>query len=147
MKKRIMLLAAAALVGFSAPVFADVDRPIEVSQLPASAQKFLADHFAGVEVSFAKVDAGLFDKDYKVIFVDGSKVEFDKNGAWTDVDCKFSQVPAGIVPQPIANYLAEHRPDRTVRSIDRDRRDYEVKLDNGLELKFDLQFRLIDIDD
>ena len=32
-------------------------------------------------------------------------------------------------------------------SIDRDKRDWEVKLDNGLDLKFDLQFRLIEIDD
>lgn len=32
-------------------------------------------------------------------------------------------------------------------SIDRDKRDWEVKLDNGLDLKFDLHFRLIEIDD
>ena len=29
----------------------------------------------------------------------------------------------------------------------RDKRDYEVKLTNGLELTFDLKFNLIDIDD
>ena len=35
---------------------------------------------------------------------------------------------------------------RKITAIDRDRRDYEVELDNGLDLKFDLKFRLIDID-
>ena len=34
-----------------------------------------------VEVSYAKVDEELFDKDYKVVFVNGSKVEFAKDGA------------------------------------------------------------------
>ena len=36
---------------------------------------------------------------------------------------------------------------RKIVSIDRDKRDWEVKLDNGLDLKFDLHFRLIEIDD
>ena len=40
----------------------------------------------------------------------------------------------------------ENYPDRKITAIDRDRRDYEVELDNGLDLKFDLKFRLIDID-
>lgn len=31
--------------------------------------------------------------------------------------------------------------------LERDRRDYEVELDNGFEMKFDLDFRLIDLDD
>ena len=38
-------------------------------------------------------------------------------------------------------------PDTSVVQIDRDKRDYEVKLTNGLELTFDLKFNLIDIDD
>lgn len=37
-------------------------------------------------------------------------------------------------------------PKNKIVAIDRDRRDYEVELDNGLDLKFDLKFRLIDID-
>ena len=39
-------------------------------------QEFIKTHFAGVEVSFSKVDEELFDKDYKVVFVNGAKVEF-----------------------------------------------------------------------
>ena len=30
---------------------------------------------------------------------------------------------------------------------DRDRRGYDVELDNGLDLEFDSSFRLVDIDD
>ena len=136
MKKLMMILAGTALMVTSAPAFAGNDRPIAVGELPATAQQFIKAHFAGVEVSLSKVDEELFDKDYKVVFVNGAKVEFTKNG----------EVPAAIVPQQIRDYVAKNYPDRKITAIDRDRRDYEVELDNGLDLKFDLKFRLIDID-
>ena len=85
MKKLMMILAGAALLATSAPAFAGNDRPIAVGELPAVSQEFIKTHFAGVEVSFSKVDEELFDKDYKVVFVNGAKVEFAKNGEWKDV--------------------------------------------------------------
>ena len=81
------------------------------------------------------------------VFVNGAKVEFTKNGEWKDVECKYGEVPAAIVPQQIRDYVAKNFAGRKIVSIDRDKRDWEVKLDNGLDLKFDLQFRLIEIDD
>ena len=134
MKKFTILLASLAVMASSVPAFAGKDRIITVGELP-------------VEVSYAKVDEELFDKDYKVVFVNGSKVEFAKDGAWKEVDCKYGEVPAAIVPQQIRDYVAKNFAGRKIVSIDRDKRDWEVKLDNGLDLKFDLQFRLIEIDD
>lgn len=138
MKKLMMILAGAALLATSAPAFAGNDRPIAVGELPAVSQEFIKTHFAGVEVSFSKVDEELFDKDYKVVFA--------KNGEWKDVECKYGEVPAAIVPQQIRDYVTKNYPKNKIVAIDRDRRDYEVELDNGLDLKFDLKFRLIDID-
>ena len=92
MKKLMMILAGTALMVTSAPAFAGNDRPIAVGELPATAQQFIKAHFAGVEVSLSKVDEELFDKDYKVVFVNGAKVEFTKNGEWKDVECKYGEV-------------------------------------------------------
>ena len=147
MKKFTILLASLAVMASSVPAFAGKDRIITVGELPAVAQQFVQTHFKAVEVSYAKVDEELFDKDYKVVFVNGSKVEFAKDGAWKEVDCKYGEVPAAIVPQQIRDYVAKNFAGRKIVSIDRDKRDCEVKLDNGLDLKFDLQFRLIEIDD
>lgn len=147
MKKFTIILASLALMASTLTAFAGNDRIITVAELPAVSQQFIKAHFAGVEVSYAKVDEEMFDKDYKVVFVNGSKVEFAKNGQWTDVDCKYGEVPAAIVPQQIRDHVAQHFAGRKIVSIDRDKRDWEVKLDNGLDLKFDLQFRLIEIDD
>ena len=137
MKKFTILLASLAVMASSVPAFAGKDRIITVGELPAVAQQFVQTHF----------DEELFDKDYKVVFVNGSKVEFAKDGAWKEVDCKYGEVPAAIVPQQIRDYVAKNFAGRKIVSIDRDKRDWEVKLDNGLDLKFDLHFRLIEIDD
>ena len=84
---------------------------------------------------------------YEVIFTDGAKAEFYKDGEWKEVDCRYSSVPAAVVPAQIAQYVSGHYPDASIVQIDRDKHDYEVKLSNGLELTFDLKFNLIDIDD
>ena len=80
MKKFTILLASLAVMASSVPAFAGKDRIITVGELPAVAQQFVQTHFKAVEVSYAKVDEELFDKDYKVVFVNGSKVEFAKEG-------------------------------------------------------------------
>ena len=42
-----------------------------------------------------------FDKSYDVIFTNGDKLEFDKKGVWTEVNCKYSAVPVAVVPDAI----------------------------------------------
>ena len=126
---------------------ADVDRPISVNELPQKAQKFLKEHFSNREVSFAKEDPELLHKEYEVVLTDGTKIEFMAGGEWKSVDCRYGSVPAAIVPKQIADYVAKHYPDVKIIKIDRDRRDYEVSLSNRLELTFDMQFNLVDIDD
>lgn len=145
MKKILLLLVC--LFSLQTAVRADDDRPIAVTQLPASAQQFIKKHFSGNQVAFAKMEKDWFSKSYDVTFTNGNKLEFDENGEWTDIDCKYTSVPAAIVPKAIADYVAQNYKDVRILKIDRDTRDYEVKLSNRLELKFDLQFNLLDIDD
>ena len=121
MKKFTILLASLAVMASSVPAFAGKDRIITVGELPAVAQQFVQTHFKAVEVSYAKVDEELFDKDYKVVFVNGSKVEFAKDGAWKEVDCKYGEVPAAIVPQQIRDSVAKNFAGRKIVSIDRDK--------------------------
>lgn len=136
MKKILLLLVC--LFSLQTVVRADDDRPIAVTQLPASAQQFIKKHFAGNQVAFAKMEKDWFSKSYDVTFTNGNKLEFDEKGEWTEVDCKYTSVPVAIVPKAIADYVAQNYKDVRILKIDRDTRDYEVKLSNRLELKFDL---------
>ena len=157
MKKLFVLFIC--LFTLSTATYAREDRPIRVDQLPAKAQQFIKKYFPDLKVALAKVDKSWFDQEYEVIFVNGNKVEFRKYGDLKEVDCKYSMVPAGIVPVPIVEYLKENHPDIPVIKFEQDTKEYaylhslnvdkeyEVKLKGGIELTFDKQFRLIDYDD
>ena len=73
-------------------------------------------------------------------------MEFDKNGYWKEVDCKYSSVPAAVIPEAIQKYVKDNYPDTKILKLERDKKEYEVKLTNRTELKFDINFNLIDID-
>lgn len=148
MKKLVVaLMCMCAMVVDSAR--ADNDRPIDVSQLPQQAQQFLSTHFADAKILLATIETGLFEKGYEVRMVGGQKVEFDRNGEWSEVDCQQSAVPAAIIPDFIAKYVAETWPGTVVVKIENDkrRREYEVDLSNRLELKFNYNGVLVEIDD
>ena len=59
-------------------VWADDDKPIQVNQLPQTAQTFIKTHFPDNKVAMAKMETDWFDKSYDVIFTNGDKLEFDK---------------------------------------------------------------------
>ena len=145
--KKLMIFALALLTFGVTAARADDDRPIEVNQLPEKSQQFIQKHFPKEKVSYAKMEKDFMDVTYEVVFTNSTKVEFLKNGEWKEVDCKYSTVPSAIVPQEITKFVTERYPDTSIVQIDRDKRDYEVKLTNGLELTFDLKFNLIGIDD
>lgn len=139
----------AALLAFATTARADNDTPVSVDQFPAQAQQFIQQYFPDTKVAFAKKESEFlwWGVSYEVIFVDGAKIEFDGDGLWEKVDCKYSAVPAGIVPPQILSQLATSHPGVSVIRIERDRREYEVKLANRIELTFNRRFVLVDYDD
>lgn len=145
MKKLVFLLVC--LFTLQTVAHADNDKPIQVTQMPQQAQQFIKQHFADSKVALAKMESDFLNKSYEVIFTNGNKVEFDKKGEWTEINCKHTVVPASAIPAAIRKYVATNYPDAKVLKIERDKKDYEVKLSNRKELKFDLKFNLIDIDD
>ena len=142
--KKLMFMTC--LVLFALTACADDDLPIRTNQLPRNAQQFLTQYFRGVEVSYAKQDDEGFDKSYEVVFVDGNKVEFRRDGEWKEVDCRYGRVPDAIVPRAILDFVRQRYAGQYIRKIERDRHGYEVKLTSGLELKFDRNGRFRKID-
>ena len=146
MKKILLILVAVFSVGILAAV-ADNDKLINKSQLPKPAQEFIDAHFAGIDLLYAKEDCNILFSSYEVRLANGVKLEFSSKGNWEEVDCQQGAVPAAIVPQPIKEYIEKSYAGESILAIEKNRNDYEVKLSNRLELKFDKDFNLYDIDD
>ena len=142
MKKSLFILMAFVLT-MCLPVMADNDRVITFDQLPAPAQELLKKHFAEKVPLIITVD---WD-DYNVIYQSGEKVEFDKKGNWKDLDCNVSRVPVALIPEQIKANVKATFPEAIIIKLDRDRRGYDVKLNNGMELEYNKKFQVVDIDD
>lgn len=129
-------------------VFACNDKvSTDIGVLPQQSRQFLSTHFAGIPVSHIQIDKDFLVVDsYDVILTDGTNVEFNRKGEWKEVKRHNAAIPTAIIPAFIRKYVKQHYPTAKVLAISRDRRDYEVDLDNRLELKFDLKGNLIEID-
>lgn len=139
------LIALACVFTVSTAAYADNDKPVSVSELPAAAQQTLKKYFGKQKVALAKMESGLLDKSYDVIFTNGEKIEFNRSGEWTEISCKTSGVPAGLIPAGISQYIKSNYPDARVLAIERDK-EYEVDLSNRVELTFNKSFQIVDID-
>ncbi len=144
MKK--IFLTLACVFTLVANACADNYQPIDRNQLPEKAQTFLSTYFPEAKVSLIRKEIDVMELSYDVIFTDGCKVEFDRKGNWTEVDCLTHLVPAGIVPEAITKVINAHYPDAQVTKIERDHREVDVKLNNRVELTFNKHLQLIDID-
>lgn len=145
MKKILTLIVCLLTLHLSAE--ASDDRRIEFNQLPTQSQQWIKKHFQDQSIALVKMESEFFYKSYEVIFTNGNKIEFDKNGNWEEIDCKYTELPKEVVPEQIRNYVSKNYPEIKISKIEKENRNrYEVGLANGLDLKFDSRFNLIDID-
>ena len=133
----------AFLMTMSLTAMGEDDRVITFDQLPAQSKDLLKKHFADKVPLVVTVD---YD-DYKVVYQSGEKVEFDKRGNWKEFECKTSRVPVALIPEQIKSSVKTTFPGATIIKLSRDRRGYEVKLNNGMDLEFNRSFQIVEIDD
>ena len=144
MKK--IFLTLACVCALVATAFADSYLSISRDKLPEKAQTFLSTYFPKVKESLIRKEVDVAELSYDVIFANGCKVEFDRKGDWTEVDCGTQPVPAGIVPNAIIKVIEAHYPNTQVTKIERDHREIDVQLSNRVELTFNKHMQLVDID-
>lgn len=143
--KRFISFLFVLLLGVGAASAAP-DRVITREQLPAMAQQFLHDYFPSAEVTAAHEDGDIVQREYDVMLDDGTHIEFAADGRWLEIESR-EVLPRGIVPPSIVTYTAKHYPSLTIHRIERSRREWEVSLSNGVEIRFNRRFSVISIDD
>ena len=140
------MIAIYCMVSCNMVANADNDKPISVNALPTKAQTLLNNHFNGQKVMLATIESGVISRSYDVVLKNGTKLEFDKKGNLTEIDCKQETVPAQLIPQAIKEYVKDNYAGQSVKKFEIKRNEYEIELSNGLDLTFNKHFQLIDID-
>ena len=139
-------MVVCSVVLFSTTACADKNKPIQVNELPAKAQTVLTTHFSGQKVTMATLESEIIDKSYNVVLQNGTKLEFDRKGNLTEVDCKQETVPAKLIPQAIKNYVQTNYSGQNIKKMEIDKNEHEIELSNGLDITFNKHFKVIDID-
>ena len=150
MKKTLTLsvLLASSLIFGSSTTFADT--VIQEGEIPQAIHKFLSENFAKEKISVAKKDGGILfisSPSYDVILTNGTKIEFDSKGNWKEISIKSEPIPQALIPTKIANAVASKFPNAKIISIEKDRKNFEVKLSNNYELELSEDGKILDIDD
>ncbi|MDH6342702.1 hypothetical protein M2480_000730 [Parabacteroides sp. PFB2-12] len=146
--KRVYPLCVILLLAVSTSLWADNDRNAATAEnLPATSREFLNTHFRNTHISYVEIDKYLFwISGYEVILVDGTEVNFARNGEWTEVERKKEAVPAVIIPKKITAYIKENFPKQIVLAIEKEFKKWEIKLNNGIELSFNKKEEIIEVD-
>jgi len=135
MKKSILFILV-SLFAFQMASARDIIT-MDMEKLPKEARNVIAKHFPSEKVSYIKIDEELLYITYEVVFVNGSEIEFAEDGQWIEIDCKHSEVPAGLVPEKIGSYVKQNFATSFITQIEKKRHGYEVELSNNLDLRFD----------
>jgi len=121
---------------------------ISYEELHPDARAFITDHFSSYTIDRIKVKPRESNEYYKVYFSGCSlKIEFNRNGEWTEVDGKHTAIPTTFILPAIMDYLNANYPYTGVESIDKKRNGFKVELLNGLDIRFNHQGAFLKIDD
>lgn len=124
------------------------DKPVLPEQLPVPVKSFIQQTYPGQTITFAQKDLELTGWKYEVFLADGSHIEFDTDDTWDKVESPMTQpVPAQLIPAPIATHLQANFPGAFVTKIDKERNGYEIELATGVELRYNNQGALMEMDD
>lgn len=139
----ICLLASSVLFTTAAP---DHDYVVTFDQLPAVSQSFVTTHFPEVQIAYCMRDSHSFE----VRLADASEIEFNINGVWKEVDCKYRELPTSVtalIPGTITEYVKANFPTAVITKISAKRWGFEIELNNGLDIEFNTAGRFLKIDD
>lgn len=135
MKRHTYLAVLAAMVsGLLILTGCDDEVRISYGKLPSQAQAFIETFFPAESCVRAEREKDDGRKEYKAELSNGTEIEFDASGEWIEVDCKFSALPGGVLPEAVSAHIAEHYPQCVPYKVERQAGGYEVSVSGSLEL-------------
>ena len=134
------------ITAFVAILFCGMTSAMAQNTNPAVTQ-FVEQYFPKATVQMVMPD----EDDIDVVLNDYTKIEFRLNYEWKKVDCEhsttYTSVPAELVPEQITTYVNANFPNTTIKKLEKKYAGWEIELTNGLEVKFNKNFKVTEIDD
>ncbi len=140
MKRFIFAFVAIVCFGLSTALAQNTNANPAITQ-------FVTQYFPEATIQMVMPD----EDDIDVVLNDYTKIEFKLNNEWKKVDCehatKFISVPATLVPEQITAYVNANFPNTIIKKLEKKFFGWEIELSNGLEVKFNNNFKVTKVDD
>lgn len=127
--------------------FAACDKESLIAEdgLPKDASTYIQTHFPTHEIVQIVKDRDGLSLSYDVILSGGYKLDFDRKGKIEGVEGS-AKLPDSVIPAPVLAYVNANYADHYIIDWELDDGGQEVKLVNGLELKFDKKGNFLRLD-
>lgn len=145
-KVKYLAVLATVVAGLLSLAGCDDEQCISYGKLPSAARAFIETFFPTESCVYAERDRDDGRREYEARLSNGTEIKFDSSGQWIEVDCKFSLVPAGIVPEAIVTDVAVRYPDSGIYKIGRALGGYEISIGSGLELIYSSDGQFVRVD-
>ena len=104
------------------------EKEIGYAELPVQAQQFVKQYFPTATYTYVEKEKDNGKWEYEATLSDGTKIDFNNKGEWKSVDCKFSALPSGIIPDVIAADIAQRYPSQQPYKIEKEIGGYEIDI-------------------
>lgn len=116
----------------------DKEKEIAIGDLPKEIAVYIATHFPDNPIISAKIDLEGTRKTYEIKLQGGFELEFNRKKEIIEIE-GISKLPNSVIPQKILDYVNANYPDNFIVEWELGKNHQEVKLDNKLELIFDMK--------
>ncbi|MEX2566827.1 MAG: PepSY-like domain-containing protein [Cyclobacteriaceae bacterium] len=115
------------------------------SDLPSEILTYVDTHFPENDILQIERERHGIIKRYKVILEENINLEF--NGKMEVIEIEGgTKLPDSVIPAEILTYVGTNYPENDIIAWELEGRDQQVELDNGLELKFNMDGEFLRID-
>ena len=143
MKKRMLFLLVTLMCAVTS---CWAGKPIAYSEMTKEAKDFIEQNFPNMKVAFVESYFGIFGSSYELTFNTGDEVKVTTTGDWKEISSEYMDFPQQLIPDFIKIYLDDNFPNVKIEKMEKYKKYIEVELVNNVEIKFNYQGIVIDLD-
>ncbi len=116
-------------------LFSCGDKAFPPEQLPEEVTEFVQRHFSEKKIVGAEKDWDWLGAKYSVTVSDSTRICFNSENEWEEVESPSAGVPATMVPAQVAAYLRTSVPGVKILKIEKKGYGFYVELEGDAEIK------------
>ncbi|KAF0202567.1 MAG: hypothetical protein FD170_1741 [Bacteroidetes bacterium] len=139
--KKLLLFAAIPFLLISC----EKEKILPLTDIPSEIPDYINTHFPETSIIQAVKDTDGFELTYDITLNGGYFLEFNRKKEVIDID-GISELPDSVIPEKILEFVTTNYEEYFITGWEEDKRNQQIKLDNGLELVFNMNGDFLRID-